>query len=64
MPCSCWYRPEEASKRLIKSACQMIVDEIKLLNKVGDPLGISIEETKELLDHLYTGECPEKEKED
>lgn len=62
MPCMCWFTPSDASHRLIKSACQTIVDEIKHLEKDGDPIGISIKSAKELLDHLYTGKCPEKDK--
>lgn len=53
MPCMCWYEPDEACKILIKNSCKTIVDEIKRLEKIGDPLGISIENTKKLLDHLY-----------
>lgn len=53
MPCMCWYEPSEESKKLIKNLCQKIVDEIKHLEKIGDPLGVSIQSTKVLLDHLY-----------
>lgn len=53
MPCMCWYDPGEESHRLIKQSCQNIVDEIKRLEKHGDPIGISIKNAKELLDHLY-----------
>lgn len=53
MPCMCWYDPPEGSKKLIKNCCQMIVDEIKRLEREGDPIGISINKTKKLLDHLY-----------
>ena len=60
MPCCCWFTPSEESKRLIKLSCETIVDEIKRLEKEGDPIGISLKETKELLDHLYSGNCPEK----
>lgn len=57
----CWYEPSEESKKLIKDLCQQIVDEIKSLEKIGDPIGISIKETKELLDHLYDPySCTEK----
>jgi hypothetical protein len=62
MPCICWFDPPEGSKRLIKNCCQQIVDEIKRLEREGDPIGISIKETKELLDHLYKPEmCNENE---
>ena len=53
MPCTCWYEPSNESKRLIKNLCQQIVDEIRRLEKDGDPIGISIDSTKELIDHLY-----------
>jgi hypothetical protein len=57
----CWFEPPEASKRLIKNCCQLIVDEIKRLEREGDPSGISIEKSKELLDYLYKPEiCKEK----
>lgn len=62
MPCMCWFTPSEESRKLIKSSCEVIVNEIKRLEKEGDHIGISIRETKELLDHLYTGKCSEKEK--
>lgn len=62
MPCTCWFDPPDASKRLIKSACKMIVDEIKYLQKDGDPIGLELKNVKELLDHLYDPEsCKEKE---
>lgn len=60
MPCHCWYTPPKESERMIKNLCQLIVDEIKRLEKEGDPIGISIDNTKKLLDHLYIGECDEK----
>jgi hypothetical protein len=61
MPCTCWYDPPEESKKLIKDACQSIVDEIKKCEKHADPMGIGINQTKQLLDHLYTGKCLEKD---
>lgn len=61
MPCMCWFEPPEASKKLVKNLCEVIVNEIKRLEREGDPLGISIKETKELLDHLYDpNSCKEK----
>jgi hypothetical protein len=48
----CWYDPPEESKRLIKSLCQQIVDEVRRLEEIGDPIGISIRQVKELIDHL------------
>lgn len=62
MPCTCWYTPSDESKRLIKHYCEQLVNEIKRLEKDGDPIGISIQNTKELLDHLYDPSlCKEKE---
>ena len=60
MPCTCWYNPPEAEKKLIKFRCEQIVRQIKDLEKHGDPIGISLESVKELLDHLYTGKCDER----
>lgn len=62
MPCTCWYDPGEGPKRLIKSHCQQIVDEIKRLEKEGDPIGVSLKDAQKLLEHLYIGKCDEKEK--
>jgi hypothetical protein len=57
----CWFEPGEESKKLIKNHCQQIVDEIKRLERIGDPLGISIRHTQELLAHLYDPRrCKEK----
>lgn len=61
MPCACWYEPGEEPKKLIKSHCKEIVDEIKRLESVGDPIGISLDCVKELLEHMYTGKCEEKD---
>src|ERR1700690_2195109 len=61
MPCFCWFDPPESSKRFIKEKCQDIVNEIKRLKRIGDPLGISLDDTKNLLDHLYHSKsCPER----
>lgn len=59
MPCSCWYDPGEEPKRLIKNLCQQIVDEINRLEKIGDPMGVSLKDAQKLLEHLYTGTCDE-----
>lgn len=53
MPCYCWYDPPEESKKLIKDCCQKIVDEVKKLEKDGDPAGWGIRSIHTLLDHLY-----------
>lgn len=60
MPCMCWYDPPETSKNVIKGLCLLIVDEIKALEKDGDPIGCGIDDIKRLLDHLYEGKCDEK----
>jgi len=61
MPCTCWYEPSEASKSLIKNHCQAIVDEVRRLMQIGDPLGCEMKDVHELLDHLYDPErCKEK----
>jgi hypothetical protein len=58
----CWFEPSEESKKLIKAHCQGIVDELKRLEKKGDPLGLQMYDIKELLDHLYNPEsCTEKD---
>lgn len=56
MPCMFWYTPSEESKRLIKTDCQIIIYEIKRLEKEADPKGISIRSTQELLRYLYNPE--------
>lgn len=53
MPCMCWYDPPEESKKYIKQRCVEIIDEIKKLNKIGDPLGCNLSDVHKLLDHLY-----------
>lgn len=64
MPCCCWYDPPEESKKLIKSLCQQLVDEIKRLGENGDPIGYELKDVKELLDHLYNPRlCKEKSNE-
>lgn len=60
MPCMCHFTPPEESGKLIKFSCQTIVDEIKRLECIGDPIGISLQDTIKLLTHLYTGICDEK----
>jgi hypothetical protein len=57
----CWYDPPELSKKKIKTLCQQLVDEVRILEKDGDPIGISIREVKELIDHLADESlCKEK----
>jgi hypothetical protein len=48
----CWYDPPEESKKVIKNLCQQLVDEVRQLERHGDPIGISIREVKILIDHL------------
>ena len=60
MPCMCWFTPEKASHRLIKGCLQQIVDELKALDKEGDPIGLQPRDVKELFDHLMHPEkCDE-----
>jgi hypothetical protein len=61
MPCMCWFHPDEASKKLVKDHCQAIVDEVKRLESIGDPVDLSIDDIKELIEHLYNPKaCKEK----
>lgn len=61
MPCMCWFDPPEESKRLVKMHCQLIIDELHRLNKIGDPLGLELKDVKILLDHLWDpSACKEK----
>ena len=53
MPCHCWYDPPDESKRVLKKYCQQIVDEVKRLEKQGDPIGCEMKDIHKLLDHLY-----------
>jgi len=64
MPCMCWYDPPEVHKNFIKKKCQQLVDEIKSLEKEGDPLGCTLSDVKKLLDHLYSPESCEEAKRD
>lgn len=58
----CWFTPNEASKRLLKHHCEEIVKEVKRLEEIGDPIDCSIEDMKNLLDHLYDPNiCKEKD---
>lgn len=64
MPCMCWYDPPEESKKLIKSLCQQLVDEVRRLERYGDPSGCTIQDVKQLIDHLSDRSvCKEKPKE-
>jgi hypothetical protein len=60
MPCMCWYHHDEKSLQFIKNCCQLIVNEIKALEKEGDPIGCKLKDAQKLLEHLYTGKCDEK----
>jgi hypothetical protein len=63
MPCTCWYEPSEESKKLIKYHCTQLILELNRLESGGDPIGISLDSIKELLDHLYRPEiCKENPK--
>lgn len=62
MPCMCWYEPSDDDKKEFKKRCQSVVDYILYLKNAGDPLDCDVEAAKRLIEHLYTGKCPEKEK--
>lgn len=62
MPCSCWYEPGDQRRKRFKDSCQSVVDSIKDAEKIGDPIGISLQDAKKLIEHLYTGKCDEKPK--
>ncbi len=62
MPCMCWFTPDQASHRLVKASCQTIIDELKILHREGDAIGLQLKDVKELLDHLWENDCPEKPK--
>jgi hypothetical protein len=57
----CWYDPPEESKKIVKQACKVIVNELKKMNEIGDPIGYKLSNVKQLLDHLWDPEsCNEK----
>lgn len=61
MPCMCWYNPPEESVKKVKFHCEEIINELRELNKIGDPLGLNLKDIKELLDHLWDPDvCDEK----
>ncbi len=63
MPCMCWYIPSDETKKKIKDLAQALVDEVKRLNELGDPLDCSIQDIHILIDHLYRPlTCEEKQK--
>ena len=47
------YQIPEESKRIIKNLLNLVVQEMKILEKSGYPLAVSIEEMKNLLEHIY-----------
>jgi hypothetical protein len=59
----CWFTPDDEVKQSIKFHCEELVGIVKRLDKIGDPLGCEIKDIHELIDHLYSGKCPEKPKE-
>jgi len=62
MPCMCWFDPPEESKKMVKFHCEKIIDELKRLNLIGDPIGLELKDVKELLYHLWNPKvCQEKE---
>lgn len=61
MPCICWTTPSEPSKRLIKGCCEMIINEIKIMEEGGDLDSFGLNHVHKLLDHLYRPDkCDEK----
>lgn len=61
MSCICWYNPPEESKKYIKDRCIEIVNEVKRLNNIGDPIDYKLSDIHKLLDHLYYPEnCDKK----
>jgi hypothetical protein len=56
MPCMCWFDPGQESKILVKNSLKIAVDEVLRLEKIGDPLDLSIKDLHKLLDHLYRPE--------
>lgn len=62
MPCICWFEPQEEDKKILKQLCQQVVDKVKSMENIGDPIGMDIESVKILIEHLYdTTRCKEKE---
>jgi hypothetical protein len=61
MPCLCSYHPSDETLREIKTLCQRIVTLIKEAECQGDPIGIGIVQARELLSHLYKGNCDPNE---
>ena len=59
MPCMCWYQPSQEDLRKMKDICVNLVEMVKEANRIGDPLGMRIEDVHKLIDHLYTGKCDE-----
>jgi len=60
MPCMCYFTPEKEDQQKIKNLCKELVDMVKRLEKIGDPIDCDIKSIHKLIDHLYTGECDEK----
>lgn len=65
MPCMCWYEPNDEEKKKFKSLCQEIVDLIREVDRKGDATdSCTLHTAHELIDHLYSGKCPEKKVKD
>ncbi len=61
MPCMCWYEPDEQYKKQFKKMCYELVEFIREREKIGDPLDMSINDAKKLIDHIYNpNSCNEK----
>jgi hypothetical protein len=61
MKCCFWFDPPEESKKYIKKLCENIVEEVKELEKQGDPVCFQIKDIKKLIDNLYNPESYKKE---
>lgn len=53
MPCLCHYEPPEEEKRHVKYLCGEVVRIVKEAEKLGDPIGLGIDDIHTLIDHLY-----------
>ncbi len=58
---NCWYNPPKKSVKKVKFHCEEIINELRDLHKEGKPLGLSLNDVKDLLDCLWDPEvCDEK----
>jgi|GEM_PF-2279565 len=62
MPCRCDYYPTDMELIRWKILCEDLVKHVKSLEQHGDVRNCTWKDTLKTLDHLYTGQCSEKEK--